>query len=119
MTQTLSGPPPPGSPPPGPDWTAQTADRIESVVETVRDKTTVPVTKAARAVVYGLVAGALVSLALVLLVIGLFRLHVYLPFLGGPSRRSEGVHHLPRRRCNISRARGVASGGRRAPRTKG
>jgi hypothetical protein len=75
MSQSLSS-----SPPPGRDWTAQTADRIESVVEVVRDKTTIPVTKAARAVVYGLIAAVLGSLALVLVVIGLFRLHVYLPF---------------------------------------
>jgi hypothetical protein len=58
----------------------QSADRIESIVETVRDKTTVPVTKVARAVVYGLIAGVMGGLALMLLVIGLFRLHVYLPF---------------------------------------
>jgi hypothetical protein len=75
MSQTLSS-----SPPPGRDWTAEAADRIESVVETVRDKTTVPVTKVARAIVYGLIAAALGTLALVLMVIGLFRLHVYLPF---------------------------------------
>jgi hypothetical protein len=75
MAQTV-----PRTPPPARDWTAQGADRIESVVETVRDKTTVPVTKAARAVVYGLIAAVMGVLALMLVVIGLFRLHVYLPF---------------------------------------
>jgi hypothetical protein len=75
MAQTAQEPPASSS-----DWTAQTADRIESVVTAVRDKTTVPVQKAARAVVYGLVAGALAFLALVLFLVGLFRLHVYLPF---------------------------------------
>jgi hypothetical protein len=75
MAQTV-----PRTPPPARDWTAQGADRIESVVETVRDKTTVPVTKAARAVVYGLIAGVMGALALMLVVIGLLRLHVYLPF---------------------------------------
>jgi hypothetical protein len=75
MAQTVS--PKPSS---GRDWTVETVDRIESIVETVREKTTVPVTKAARAVVYGLIAAVMGALALLLLVIGLFRLHVYLPF---------------------------------------
>jgi hypothetical protein len=55
-------------------------DRIEAVVETVREKTTVPAQKVARAIVYGLVAAIMALLALVLIVIGLLRLHVYLPF---------------------------------------
>src|ERR1700737_2807996 len=71
---------PPGSPSSASDWTVQTADRIESAIEVVRDKTTVPVTKAARSVVYGLVAGVVGSIAFVLLVIAVLRLHVYLPF---------------------------------------
>jgi hypothetical protein len=50
------------------------------VVTAVRDKTTVPVQKVAAVVVYGLVAGLLGATALILLVVGLFRLHVYLPF---------------------------------------
>ncbi len=75
MAQTA--PPPPGT---GHDWTTVAADRIESVVTTVRDKTTVPVQKAAAAVVYGLVAGVLGATAFVVLVVALFRLHVYLPF---------------------------------------
>jgi uncharacterized membrane protein len=74
MTQTV-----PGSPPSGSDWTVQTADRIESVVEVVRDKTTVPVTKVARAVVYGLIAGVMGSVAMVLLAVAVFRLNVYVP----------------------------------------
>jgi hypothetical protein len=73
--------PPVSSPRPShPDWTAETAERIESIVETVRDKTTVPVTKTARAVVYGLITAVMGVVAVVLLVIGLLRLHVYLPF---------------------------------------
>lgn len=72
--------PAPPPPPAGPDWTTHIADRIESVVTAVRDKTTVPVEKAARAVVYGLVAGLLGAVAVVLLIVGVFRLHVYLPF---------------------------------------
>jgi hypothetical protein len=75
MAQTA--PPPPS---PGRDWTAEAADRIEAVVTTVREKTTVPIQKVGAAVVYGLVAAVLGTMALVLLVVGLFRLHVYLPF---------------------------------------
>lgn len=63
------------------DWTVEITNRIESAVGTVRDKTTVPVTKAARAAVYGLVGGALAALALFVLVVGAVRLlDVYLPF---------------------------------------
>ncbi|MDQ1428046.1 MAG: hypothetical protein QOK39_1522 [Acidimicrobiaceae bacterium] len=71
-----------GSPPPrtGHDWTAEAADRIEAVVTAVRNKTTVPVQKIGAAAVYGLVAGLLGAVAAILLLIGLFRLHVYLPY---------------------------------------
>jgi hypothetical protein len=72
-----SGSPPPGT---GHDWTAEAADRIEAVVTAVRDKTTVPVQKIGAAAVYGLVAGLLGAVAVVVVVIGLFRLHVYLPY---------------------------------------
>jgi hypothetical protein len=73
---------PTASPPPesGHDWTTEAADKIEAVVTAVRDKTTVPVQKVAAVVVYGLVAGLLGAMAFVLLVVGVFRLHVYLPF---------------------------------------
>lgn len=63
------------------DWTVDVTDRIESVVSTVRDRTTVPATKAARAIVFGLVAGVLGVAALFLIVIAAVRvLDVYLPF---------------------------------------
>jgi len=63
------------------DWTVEVANRIESVVETVRNKTTKPVTTVAHVVVFGLVAGVLGSVALFLLVVGAVRvLDVYLPF---------------------------------------
>ena len=66
---------------PGTDWPADVAARIESVVGTVRSKTTVPAATAARAVVYGLVLGVLASTMGILLVIALVRLlDVYLPF---------------------------------------
>ena len=63
------------------EWPDQIADRIESLVGTVRDKTTVPVTTAARAVVFGVVVAFLAVAALLLLIIGVIRvLDVYLPF---------------------------------------
>jgi hypothetical protein len=57
------------------------AHRIESVVGSVRGKTTVPITKLARAIVFGIVAGTLAVVALVLLVVAVVRIiDVYLPF---------------------------------------
>jgi hypothetical protein len=67
-------------PPADRQWTDDVVDRIGSVVATVRDKTTVPITKIARAIVFGLVIAVLGTVALVLLIIGVVRLHVYLPF---------------------------------------
>lgn len=69
----------PQPPKAGPDWTTEVADRIESVVTTVRDKTTVPIEKAARIVVYGLIGLVLGVVAMILLVVAIFRLHVYIP----------------------------------------
>lgn len=65
---------------PGQDWPADVAARIESVVGTVRDKTTLPTLRAAQAVVYGFLLGVLGTLLMILLVIALVRLlDVYLP----------------------------------------
>lgn len=62
------------------DWTAQAADTIERVVGAVRDKTTVPLTTVARALVYGLLAAVVGTTALVLVVVALVRmLDVVLP----------------------------------------
>ena len=67
--------------PAGHDWTDEVADRLESVVSTVRDKTTVPVLKTARVLIFGLVAGFLGAVAFVLTVIGFVRLlDDYLPY---------------------------------------
>lgn len=70
-------------PPVGPserDWPTEVTDRIELVVAAVRDKTTVPITRVGRIVVYGLVAGALGAVVVLLFVISLVRLvDVYLP----------------------------------------
>jgi hypothetical protein len=63
------------------DWTYQVTDRVESVVGSVRDKTTVPITKIARVVVFGLVAAVVAVIALVLVVVAVVRIiDVYLPF---------------------------------------
>jgi hypothetical protein len=62
------------------DWPAQTADRIEQIVGTVRDKTVAPVERITRIVVYGILAGILGIAALVLLAIAVVRiLDVYIP----------------------------------------
>jgi hypothetical protein len=64
----------------GDDWAAQTADTIETVVGTVRSKTTEPVERVGRIIVYGLVATMLGIAALVLLAVFLVRIvNVYLP----------------------------------------
>ena len=57
----------------GDDWAAQTADTIERVVGSVRGKTTEPLERVARIVVYGLVATILGVAALVFLSILLVR----------------------------------------------
>jgi hypothetical protein len=64
----------------GSDWATDVAGRIDSVVGSVRDKTTVPASTAARAVVYGLIIGVLGAAFRILIVIGLIRLlDVYIP----------------------------------------
>jgi predicted lysophospholipase L1 biosynthesis ABC-type transport system permease subunit len=66
---------------PNDDWTVQVADRIESVVQTVRAKTTVPITKLAQIVVYGVLLGVAGVAAGILGVVVLVRLiDSYLPF---------------------------------------
>jgi hypothetical protein len=55
------------------DWATQATDAIDHVVALVRDKTVVPARSASKAVVYGLLAAALVSVATVLLIIAFFR----------------------------------------------
>jgi len=55
------------------NWPAQAADRIVDVVDTVRDKTTGPVQKAARAAVYGLIGVILGIVVVVLILILLIR----------------------------------------------
>ena len=57
----------------GEDWTVQAADTIERVVVGLRDKTAVPLTTIARALVYGLLAGVMGLTALVFVLIGTLR----------------------------------------------
>ena len=62
------------------DWPAEVADTAVRLIDQVRHKTTQPAITAARAVVCGLIALAVGSLALFLFLIGLVRLiNVYLP----------------------------------------
>jgi hypothetical protein len=62
------------------DWTYEVTDRIESVVTTVREKTTVPAIIGARGVVYGIVAVVLAVVLLAMFIILALRLlYVYLP----------------------------------------
>jgi hypothetical protein len=56
------------------DWVVQATDTIESVVGSIRDKTTVPLTTAVRAIVYGLLAAFAGGAALILLAIAAVRL---------------------------------------------
>lgn len=55
------------------DWPADVADRIEALVGTVRDRTTVPLETLARAIVYGTLAGVMAVAAVVLVAIALVR----------------------------------------------
>jgi cell division protein FtsX len=59
----------PGNPFTDPNWAADIADTIERVVGTVRDRTTTPLVKASRGVVFGLLAAMLGVVAVTLLVI--------------------------------------------------
>lgn len=59
--------------PNGSDWATDVAGRIDSLVGSVRDKTTVPASTAARAVVYGLIIAVLGAALGILVVIGLIR----------------------------------------------
>lgn len=74
----------PGQPPDlardGQDWTVRAADGIERLVTAIRDKTTVPLTTVARALVFGLLAAVMGTATLVLVAIGSVRLvNNYLP----------------------------------------
>lgn len=65
----------PPLPPPAPDkdWAAETADTIERLVGTVRTKTSGPLEKVARVLVYGLVALIVGTAAAVLAAVAMVR----------------------------------------------
>jgi len=66
---------PPGGIPGLPhDWPRQATDRIVTVIDDVRVKTTGPAIRISRAIVYGLVAAVLALVAVPLLLVGLTRL---------------------------------------------
>jgi hypothetical protein len=60
------------------DWTTDAVDTLENIVGTVRDRTVVPVQRATRSVVYGVLVAFFVATALVMLGIALFRVLVVL-----------------------------------------
>ena len=70
----------PGTPAHEADWPAQAADTIERVVGSVREKTTGPLLKAAKGVVYGLFAGFVGLVVVVMAIVMAARLlNNYLP----------------------------------------
>jgi len=81
MTDTTSGGPAgPPTPHPGDDWPAKATDQIVSLVDQIRDKTTGPAIRAARAMVFGFLTAMLGTAALVLFIVGLVRfVNVYVP----------------------------------------
>jgi hypothetical protein len=58
------------------DWTTDAVDALEQAVTAIREKTVEPAQRGARAVVYGLLVGFFVIVALFLVAIALFRLLV-------------------------------------------
>jgi hypothetical protein len=63
-----------------PDWGLQATDTFVGLIDTVKTKTTGPLLKAVRALVYGLVIAVVGVVALIFTVIGLIRLiNSYLP----------------------------------------
>ena len=63
----------PGNPLTDPDWAPKLADTIERVVGGIRDKTTKRVLVASRAVIFGVIILFGGAVALVLLIVALFR----------------------------------------------
>ncbi len=57
----------------GTDWAVQTADTVERMVGAIRDRTSVPLTTVARALVYGLIAAVMAVVMAVLVAIALVR----------------------------------------------
>ncbi len=62
-----------GNPLTNPTWATELADTVERVVGTVRDKTTKPAIRVARALVFGLLAAFLVAFAALVALIAAVR----------------------------------------------
>jgi hypothetical protein len=74
-------------------WSDQAADTVETIVLTVKDKTTVPLQTAARAVVYGLVAVVLAIILVVAGIVGFVRFaDVYLVGWAGEANGGRRVY---------------------------
>jgi hypothetical protein len=58
------------------DWTTDAVDALDQAVGLFREKTVIPAQKASRAVVFGLLVGFFVLVAVFMLVIALFRVLV-------------------------------------------
>ncbi len=56
------------------DWSTETADSIERIISSVRDKSVVPANKAVRGIVFGLIIGMLLAIAGIALFFGTFQL---------------------------------------------
>jgi hypothetical protein len=63
----------PGNPLTDPDWAPKLADTIVRIVGGIRDKTTAKVLTACRAIIFGLIAAFGGAVAIVLLIIAMFR----------------------------------------------
>lgn len=77
ISETDNAPAESGIPGLPPDWPQQATTRVVGLVDNVRSKTAGPAIRISRAIVYGLVALIVFSLALPLLLIGLTRLLDY------------------------------------------
>jgi len=55
------------------EWTVQAADTIEKTIVAVRDRTVTPAQRAAKAVVYGVMAAFCILTAVLLLAVAAFR----------------------------------------------
>jgi hypothetical protein len=84
----------PGNPLSDPRLATDLADRLEEIVGTVRDRTTIPIVHAARALVYGLLSAFLGVTALVLFIIGGTRALQALLDLGLDEPRAVYVSYL-------------------------
>jgi len=88
----MTTPSPPGAEGDRRDLASEATELIESVVLTVKEKATIPLTTAARAVVYGLVIAVLGVVALILLVVAVVRISDV--WLIGWAGRVHGAHRL-------------------------